>query len=110
LLAGFGGAFLSLVYPGAWNESLSSGQGLMAVALVVYARWQPLRCVMAALLFGAAGALGTALQAVRWATGLVLFNVASYVLTSVLMLGVGRSASQRGRGLLDAPGELSTAR
>ncbi len=31
-LAGVGGAFLSLVYPGSWNESLSSGQGLMAVA------------------------------------------------------------------------------
>ena len=51
-LAGFGGAFLSLSYPGSWNEGLSSGQGLMAVALVIFARWSPLRCVLAALLFG----------------------------------------------------------
>ena len=35
-LAGIGGAFLSLYYPGSWNEGLSSGQGLMAVALVVF--------------------------------------------------------------------------
>ena len=33
-LAGIGGAFLSLFYPGSWNEGLSSGQGLIAVALV----------------------------------------------------------------------------
>ena len=42
-LAGIGGAFLSLYYPGSWNEGLSSGQGLMAVALVVFARWNPTR-------------------------------------------------------------------
>jgi simple sugar transport system permease protein len=82
----------------------------MAVALVVYARWQPLRCVLAALLFGAAGALGTALQAVGWNSGLYLFNAAPYVLTFVLMLGGPRSASNRRQGQFDAPGELSTAR
>lgn len=110
LLAGLGGAFLSLVYPGAWSEGLSSGQGLMAVALVVYARWQPTRCVLAALLFGAAGALGTALQAVGWSTGLYLFNAAPYVLTFVLMLGGRRGPANRRQGQFDAPGELSTAR
>jgi ABC-type uncharacterized transport system permease subunit len=41
-LAGIGGAFLSLYYPGSWNEGLSSGQGLMAVALVIFARWNPM--------------------------------------------------------------------
>jgi general nucleoside transport system permease protein len=40
-LAGIGGAFLSLSYPGSWNQGLSSGQGLMAVALVIFARWNP---------------------------------------------------------------------
>ncbi|MFX8758808.1 ABC transporter permease, partial [Acinetobacter baumannii] len=44
-LAGVGGSFLSLSYPGAWNEGLSSGQGLMAVALVIFARWNPMMCV-----------------------------------------------------------------
>ena len=50
-LAGVGGAFLSLFYPGSWNQGLSSGQGLMAVALVIFARWSPIRCIIAALLF-----------------------------------------------------------
>src|SRR6266436_6555355 len=38
-LAGIGGSFLSLFYPGSWNEGLSSGQGITAVALVIFARW-----------------------------------------------------------------------
>ena len=45
-LAGVGGSFLSLFYPGSWNEGLSSGQGLMAVALVIFARWNPVRCLL----------------------------------------------------------------
>ena len=44
--------------PGSWNERLSSGQGLMAVALVIFAHWSPTRCLWAALLFGASSALG----------------------------------------------------
>jgi general nucleoside transport system permease protein len=40
-IAGLGGASLSLFYPGSWNEGISSGQGLIAVALVIFARWSP---------------------------------------------------------------------
>ncbi|RZL00568.1 MAG: ABC transporter permease, partial [Rubrivivax sp.] len=68
-IAGLGGASLSLYYPGSWNEGLSSGQGLIAVALVIYAGWQPIKCLWAALLFGGAGALGPALQSVGISAG-----------------------------------------
>ena len=44
-LAGIGGSFLSLFYPGSWNEGLSSGQGIIAVALVIFARWNPMLCL-----------------------------------------------------------------
>ncbi len=85
-LAGVGGAFLSLYYPGGWSEGLSSGQGLMAVALVIFARWDPIRCLYASLLFGGAGALGPALQSVGVTSGYYLFNAAPYALTLVLMI------------------------
>ncbi|MGD9866220.1 MAG: ABC transporter permease [Pseudodonghicola sp.] len=102
-LAGIGGAFLSLYYPGSWNESLSSGQGLMAVALVIFARWNPLRCVWAALLFGATGALGPALQSIGISKGYYFFNAAPYILTLVIMILSARSkAASR-----EVPGELS---
>ena len=55
-LAGIGGSFLSLFYPGSWNEGLSSGQGITAVALVIFARWDPMLCLWASLAFGGAAA------------------------------------------------------
>jgi general nucleoside transport system permease protein len=105
-LAGVGGSFLSLYYPGSWNEGLSSGQGLMAVALVIFARWRPLYCFYAALLFGGAGSLGPALQSVGITSGYYLFNAAPYVLTLAIMIA---TCSPR-RTLAGAPGELSVTR
>jgi simple sugar transport system permease protein len=105
-LAGLGGAYLSLYYPGSWNERISSGQGLMAVALVIFARWSPPRCLLAALLFGGAGALGPALQAVGVSEGYYLFYAAPYVLT-LLVMAVTVSP---GKQLTGAPGELSVQR
>ncbi|SHO65655.1 nucleoside ABC transporter membrane protein [Pseudoxanthobacter soli DSM 19599] len=101
--AGVGGAFLSLSYPGSWSEGLSSGQGLMAVALVIFARWNPVACLGAALLFGAAGALGPALQSVGITQGYYFFNAAPYLLTLFIMIA---SVSPK-RSLRGAPGELS---
>jgi simple sugar transport system permease protein len=105
-LAGIGGAFLSLYYPGSWNEGLSSGQGLMAVALVIFARWRPLACFWAALLFGGAAALGPALQSVGITSGYYLFNATPYVLTLAIMVV---TCSPK-RTLSGAPGELSVTR
>jgi general nucleoside transport system permease protein len=102
-LAGVGGAFLSLYYPGSWTQGLSSGQGLMAVALVIFARWHPLRCVFAALLFGAASAIGPALQSVGITQGYYFFNAAPYILTLLIMIGSSGSK----RALRDVPGELT---
>jgi ABC-type uncharacterized transport system permease subunit len=104
--AGVGGSFLSLYYPGSWNEALSSGQGLMAVALVIFARWNPLQCFYAALLFGGAGALGPALQSVGITSGYYLFNAAPYVLTLAVMI----ATCSPQRTLVGAPGELSLTR
>ncbi len=102
-LAGVGGAYLSLYYPGSWNEGISSGQGLMAVALVIFARWNPINCFWAALLFGGAGALGPALQSVGVTQGYYLFYAAPYVLT----LGLLIATSSTTRAMSSAPGELS---
>ncbi|MGK6311439.1 ABC transporter permease [Neorhizobium sp. DT-125] len=102
-LAAIGGAYLSLYYPGSWNEGISSGQGLMAVALVIFARWNPIGCFLAALLFGGAGALGPALQSVGFTQGYYLFYAAPYVLTLVILI----VTSSPTRSLTGAPGALS---
>jgi ABC-type uncharacterized transport system permease subunit len=105
-IAGLGGASLSLHYPGSWNEGLSSGQGLIAVALVIFARWQPWRCLGAALLFGGAGAIGPALQSIGISGGYYLFNAMPYALTLAILV---ITCSPR-RAIQGAPGELGVSR
>ncbi|MCB2068521.1 MAG: ABC transporter permease, partial [Ottowia sp.] len=103
---GLGGASLTLFYPGSWNEGISSGQGLIAVALVIFARWNPLRCIWAALLFGGAGAVGPALQSIGIGWGYHLFNTVPYVLTLLILVITCRP----GKVATGSPGELSSTR
>ncbi len=105
-IAGLGGASLSLFYPGSWNEGLSSGQGLIAVALVIFARWRPLACLGAALLFCGAGALGPALQSVGVTGGYYLFNAVPYALTLLILV----LTCSPHRSLKGAPAELGVQR
>ncbi|WP_284944688.1 ABC transporter permease [Acidisoma cladoniae] len=104
-LSGMGGSFLSLFYPGSWTESLSNGQGLIAVALVIFARWQPLRCLWAALMFGGAEAIGPALQAIGLSEVYYVVAAAPYVLTLIIM-AISCAPGRRAAG---APGELKIA-
>ena len=105
-IAGLGGASLSLYYPGSWNEGLSSGQGLIAVALVIFARWHPWRCLGAALLFGGAGAIGPALQSVGVSGAYYLFNAMPYALTLAILVATCLPK----RSLKGAPMELGVSR
>jgi simple sugar transport system permease protein len=78
----------------------------MAVALVIFARWRPLGCFKAALIFGGAGSIGPALQAVGVQAGYHLWNAAPYVLTLAIML----ASTSKARASIGAPGELSMTR
>ena len=102
-LAGVGGSFLSLYYPGIWSEGLSSGQGLIAVALVIFARWQPVHCLYASLLYGAAGSLGPALQSAGIAASPHLLSAMPAALTLLIMI----ATCSPDRTLVGAPRELA---
>ena len=104
-LAGIGGAHLTLFYPGAWTEAISSGQGLMAVALVIFARWNPVHCLWASLAFGGAQAIGPSLQAIGISTGYYLWNASPYILTLLVMI---MTCSNK-RTLAGAPGALGAS-
>jgi general nucleoside transport system permease protein len=103
-LAGIGGAYLSLFYPGSWNERISGGQGMIAVALVIFSRWNPVNCLWASLLFGGAQALGPALQAVGMNSYYYLFGAAPYILTLFVMI----LTCSGERKLTGAPGSLGS--
>jgi simple sugar transport system permease protein len=101
-LAAVGGAHLTLYFPGIWSEGISGGQGLMAVALVIFARWSPRRCLAAALLFGGAQALGPSLQSLGVNGYYHLLNASPYLLTLAVMV----ATCSPGRSLAGMPGAL----
>jgi simple sugar transport system permease protein len=76
----------------------------MAVALVIFARWNPKNCLYASLLFGGSQAVGPALQAAGVQSYYYLFNAAPYVLT----LGIMILTCTPKRTLAGAPGSLGT--
>ena len=52
LIAGLGGAFLTIGQVGGFSKNISSGKGFIALAAVIFGRWSPRGAVAAALLFG----------------------------------------------------------
>lgn len=61
-LCGIGGGFFSVVYAGSWQNNLTAGAGWIAVALVIFATWNPLRAILGAYMFGIINGLGLKLQ------------------------------------------------
>jgi len=52
VLAGLGGAYLSVVYAPAWIEGMTAGAGWIVIALTIFAMWSPTRALLGAYLFG----------------------------------------------------------
>jgi len=63
MLAGLGGAYLSLAYAPTWVENMTSGRGWIAVALVIFAVWHPGKAIVGAYIFGGVDSLGFHIQA-----------------------------------------------
>lgn len=61
-MAGIAGGFLSLAYRPSWGQGMTNGLGWIALALAIFALWDPLRAIFAALLFGAFFTLSFSLQ------------------------------------------------
>ncbi len=91
MLGGLGGAHLSLSYAGVWVEGMTSGRGFIAVALVIFASWQPLRAIAGALLFGGAIAFQLQLQARDTSISPFLLDMLPYLLTLLVLLVWGRN-------------------
>jgi simple sugar transport system permease protein len=93
-LMGFGGAYLSLAYTHLWTNGLTAGRGWIAVALVIFAFWQPGRAILGAYLFGGVMAFQFRLQA----SGTHLPSSLLLMLPYVLTIGVLVFSSWKGRG------------
>ncbi|MDX6516584.1 MAG: ral nucleoside transport system permease protein [Gaiellaceae bacterium] len=84
--AGLGGAQLSTALSLTWSESMTAGRGFIAVALVIFAAWNPIRALLGAWLFGAAITLGNVLQAHGYHVNQFVLDALPYVLTLAVLV------------------------
>ena len=86
MLVGLGGAHLSLSYTPGWTEGLTGGRGWIAVAMVIFATWDPLRAVIGALLFGGVTAIQFRLQAAGTTIPAAFLNMLPYIFTILVLV------------------------
>ncbi len=84
--AGLAGAHLSLVYTPQWVENMTAGRGWIALALVVFSSWRPLRLVLGAYLFGAVGILQLHAQAMGFGIPSQLLSALPYLATVIVLV------------------------
>ncbi|WP_227761883.1 ABC transporter permease [Zhaonella formicivorans] len=92
IYAGLGGAFLSIGFMNTFLDQMVAGRGFIAVAVVIFARWNPYRALGAALLFGGANALQLRLQAMGVAIPHQFLLALPYVLTVLVLISVSKKA------------------
>jgi simple sugar transport system permease protein len=100
LLAGVGGAYLSVAYANQFVENMVAGRGFIALAIVVFGRWSPLGALWASLLFGFTFALQLRLQAANIQIAYQFLQILPYVATIVAMILLrGQSAQPKALGV-----------
>jgi general nucleoside transport system permease protein len=90
LLGGIGGGHLSIAYTKTWQEGMTAGAGFIAVGLVIFAAWSPIRAILGAVLFGGAVAVQLQLQARGTSVSPFLLDMIPYVVVLVVLMLFGR--------------------
>ena len=89
--AGLAGAYLATVYTPLWAENMTAGRGWIALALVVFATWRPLRVLVGAYLFGGVTMLQLYLQGIGVQAPSQLMSMAPYLATIVVLALISRN-------------------
>lgn len=98
ILAGLGGAYLSLSLTPGWKEQMTAGRGWVAIALVIFGNWHPGKATLGAVLFGALYCLDAKIQARGTMIPTQFLQMLPYVATIVFLAVSQRSQSRKALG------------
>ena len=93
-MAGMGGAYVSLVRVPQWTDGITAGAGWIALAIVVFASWKPVRVLIGAYLFGGITVLQLNLQAAGSSIPVEYLSMSPYLITIVVLVII---SSRKGR-------------
>ncbi|MEO6457907.1 MAG: ABC transporter permease [Chloroflexia bacterium] len=95
VLAGLGGAYISIAYNPGWVENMTAGRGWIAIALVIFATWNPARAALGAYLFGGVEALQFRLQGTGAAISPFFLSMLPYIFTILVLVIATRETARR---------------
>jgi general nucleoside transport system permease protein len=100
MLAGIGGAYLTIGYSGSFTEDMSSGFGYIALAAMIFGRYNPFGAIFASLLFGFCISLAQIMGTLNTPIQSNLLNMVPYVVTIVVLAGlVGKVRGPKAEGI-----------
>jgi simple sugar transport system permease protein len=97
-LCGLGGAYLSLVYVPALQEGVTAGRGWIAVALVIFATWNPYKALFGAFLFGGLDIIGFRIQGLGINVSQYFIDMLPYLVTITVLVVVSMRKSKEKAG------------
>jgi general nucleoside transport system permease protein len=104
-MAGLAGAFLSVAYLSTWAEGMTAGRGWVALALVIFAGWHPIKLLGGAYLFGFAYILiaqSQVLGGVFYMISTYVMQMFPYLMAIVVLAVMGRRAMKQRVGAPEA--------
>ncbi|MFC4322931.1 ABC transporter permease [Litchfieldia salsa] len=89
MLMGLSGFYLIMIYSPNWIEGMTAGRGWIAIALIIFARWNPLYALFCAYFFGGLDALGFRIQLLNIGIPSYFLKMLPYVATILVLMFVG---------------------
>ncbi|MDD2401563.1 MAG: ABC transporter permease [Clostridia bacterium] len=94
-LCGLGGAYLSLVYVPAWQDNITAGRGWIAVALVIFAAWNPYKALVGSYLFGGLDIIGFRIQGTGFPVSQYIIDMLPYLVTIIVLVVASLKKSKK---------------
>ena len=91
-MCGLAGAYLSLIYTPQWIENMTAGRGWIALALVVFATWNPIKVLIGAMIFGGITILQLHMQALGLRIPVQFLSALPYVMTIIVLVVISRDS------------------
>jgi ABC-type uncharacterized transport system permease subunit len=104
ILIGLAGADMLLVYTPTWTEGMTAGRGWIAIALIIFARWNPIRALFCAYFYGALDTIGFRFQLLGSHIPSYFLKMIPYIVTILVLMYLGWKNRNKPSGAPEALG------
>ena len=91
-MCGLAGAYLSMIYTPQWIENMTGGRGWIALALVVFSTWNPIKILIGAMIFGGLTIIQFHMQAIGVRIPVQFLTALPYIVTIIVLVVISRDS------------------